>query len=131
MSGHTEALATAAHLHVLLRRKTGRITDTEWMASNPEYARAIVAFARDTSNGGDLAELQPWADKLEGLIPAMGIRTRKPLLAEAAERLKPRSLEGATGERSAPGGRISGFLEPSLGSDAAAPSDRRYVGGIR
>src|SRR5690606_16832036 len=43
---HSEALAAAAHLHVLLRRKTGRVTDTEWMASNVEYARAMVAFAR-------------------------------------------------------------------------------------
>ncbi|MDO8770278.1 MAG: hypothetical protein Q7K57_16555 [Burkholderiaceae bacterium] len=27
-------MGIAAHLHVLLRRKTGRVTDTEWMASN-------------------------------------------------------------------------------------------------
>ncbi|MDB5939434.1 MAG: hypothetical protein JWP77_1798, partial [Polaromonas sp.] len=25
-----EKLAIAAHLHVLMRRKTGRVTDTEW-----------------------------------------------------------------------------------------------------
>ena len=42
-----EAFAAAAHLHVLLRRKTGRVTDTEWMVSNFEYAQAIVRFARD------------------------------------------------------------------------------------
>ena len=26
----SDTLAVAAHLHVLLRRKTGRVTDTEW-----------------------------------------------------------------------------------------------------
>ena len=30
---NSEKLAVAAHLHVLLRRKTGRVTDTEWMLS--------------------------------------------------------------------------------------------------
>ena len=35
-----DKLAIAAHLHVLLRRKTGRVTDTEWMAVNAEYALA-------------------------------------------------------------------------------------------
>ena len=27
-----DRLAIAAHLHVLLRRNTGRVTDTEWLA---------------------------------------------------------------------------------------------------
>lgn len=44
---HSEKLAIAAHLHVLLRRKTGRVTDTEWMASNGSYAREIARFARE------------------------------------------------------------------------------------
>ena len=42
----SDKLAIAAHLHVLLRRKTGRVTDTEWMAGNAEYAMEIVRFAR-------------------------------------------------------------------------------------
>ncbi|MBK6367247.1 MAG: hypothetical protein IPF65_08305 [Polaromonas sp.] len=42
----SEKLGIAAHLHVLLRRKTGRVTDTEWMASNLEYATEIIRFAR-------------------------------------------------------------------------------------
>ena len=42
----SDKLAIAAHLHVLLRRKTGRVTDTEWMAANAEYALEIVRFAR-------------------------------------------------------------------------------------
>src|SRR5690606_19097358 len=46
MSTTNDLFAIAAHLHVVLRRKTGRVTDTEWMATNPEYAAAMVAFAR-------------------------------------------------------------------------------------
>lgn len=41
-----ERLAMAAHLHVLLRRKHGRVTDTEWMAVNEPYARFIIDLAR-------------------------------------------------------------------------------------
>ncbi|RZL09684.1 MAG: hypothetical protein EOP40_09005 [Rubrivivax sp.] len=41
-----ERLAVAAHLHVMLRRKHGRVTDTEWMAMNELYARTIIALAR-------------------------------------------------------------------------------------
>jgi hypothetical protein len=63
-----DALATAAHLHVLLRRKTGRVTDTEWMASNPEYARAMVNFARDKARDDGHTDLLPWADRLESLL---------------------------------------------------------------
>jgi hypothetical protein len=43
----TDVFAIAAHLHVLLRRKTGRVTDTEWMATNADYAREIVRHARE------------------------------------------------------------------------------------
>ena len=42
----SERLAIAAHLHVVLRRKTGRVTDTEWMACNQAYAQAMVEFSR-------------------------------------------------------------------------------------
>ena len=45
----SEKLAIAAHLHVLLRRKTGRVTDTQWMADNAEYATEIVRFARQSA----------------------------------------------------------------------------------
>ena len=50
----SDTLAVAAHLHVLLRRKTGRVTDTEWMACNAEYARAIVRFACEQAQERDL-----------------------------------------------------------------------------
>jgi hypothetical protein len=50
MDGHvlseSERIALAARLHVALRRKHGRVTDTEWMAVNAEYATEMVRFAR-------------------------------------------------------------------------------------
>jgi len=63
-----DALATAAHLHVLLRRKTGRVTDTEWMASNADYAQAMVRWAREKAETDGHTELLPLADRLEALV---------------------------------------------------------------
>ena len=100
---HSEKLAIAAHLHVLLRRKTGRVTDTEWMACNAEYARAIVRFACEQAQERDLPELAEWAQRLERAWP-------QPL-----------------GAASAPGA-----ARASTGHAAPAPPDLpRYVGGIR
>jgi hypothetical protein len=50
---------------VLLRRKSGRVTDTEWMASNADYAAEIVRFARAKASEDGHADLLEWADKLE------------------------------------------------------------------
>jgi hypothetical protein len=78
----SEKLAIAAHLHVLLRRKTGRVTDTQWMADNAEYATEIVRFARQSAKEDGHVELVPWADKLEQavLLPAAvpGARVIRP-----------------------------------------------------
>ncbi|MDD0840407.1 hypothetical protein PSQ40_17615 [Curvibacter sp. HBC61] len=60
----SEKLAIAAHLHVLMRRKVGRVTDTEWLASNAEYAAAMVRLARQAAAEGGHADLAEWADKL-------------------------------------------------------------------
>ncbi|MCW5654877.1 hypothetical protein [Hydrogenophaga sp.] len=87
----SDLFAIAAHLHVLLRRKTGRVTDTEWMATNADYAREIVRFAREKATQDGHAELLPWADKLEAGIAQMGLPERKPLLQAAAA-----SLQAAT-----------------------------------
>jgi hypothetical protein len=75
----SEKLAIAAHLHVLLRRKTGRVTDTQWMADNAEYAIEIVRFARQSAQDDGHVELVAWADKLEqAVLPATGLpRTRE------------------------------------------------------
>ncbi|HVZ43864.1 MAG TPA: hypothetical protein VHA82_08645 [Ramlibacter sp.] len=64
----SEKVAIAAHLHVLLRRKTGRVTDTEWMAENVEYAQAVVRFARVRAVQDKEPDLAVWADKLERAV---------------------------------------------------------------
>ncbi len=66
----TDRLAIAAHLHVLLRRKTGRVTDTEWMAANADYALEIVRFARQRAQEDDVPELAEWAARLEQAVHA-------------------------------------------------------------
>jgi hypothetical protein len=76
-----DAFAAAAHLHVLLRRKTGRVTDTEWMVSNPEYARAIVDYARERATADGHAELLPLAERLESLV--IPVRKSEPASAPA------------------------------------------------
>jgi len=74
-----EALAAAAHLHVVLRRKTGRVTDTEWMASNTDYAQAIVRFAREKAASDGHTDLVPLADRLETLVIRIEAPARKTL----------------------------------------------------
>ncbi len=77
----SEKVAIAAHLHVLLRRKTGRVTDTEWMASNADYAKEIVRFARARAQEDGHADLAEWADKL-----ALAVLPAAPLAPTAAPR---------------------------------------------
>jgi hypothetical protein len=90
----SERIAIAAHLHVALRRKTGRVTDTEWMASNPEYGRAMVAFALAHARENGDEELERLALRLKlsigGPQPAPGAfadppHTRPPDAAPAEE----------------------------------------------
>ena len=100
----SDTLAVAAHLHVLLRRKTGRVTDTEWMACNAEYARAIVRFACEQAQERDLPELAEWAQRLE--------------------RAWPQPLGGASALAPAP-------ARASVGEAPPPPDLPRYVGGIR
>jgi hypothetical protein len=148
MSTTNDLFAIAAHLHVVLRRKTGRVTDTEWLATNAEYATAMVAYARAQAASEGHAELLPLADKLEALIPSMGAVARKPLLQAAAERLRngqtpPEPARAAAAPSSRRSGftdsvPVSGFLESTLSSVFGTPRKAdddepglRYVGGIR
>lgn len=143
----SDVFAIAAHLHVLLRRKTGRVTDTEWLSSNVDYAREIVRFTREKATAGEHADLLALADKLEAAIPLMAAPARKPLLQAAADTLKAGQVSAATAQRastprsggfanSVPGHR-SGFIESTLISAFGTPRkdgedpDTRYVGGIR
>jgi hypothetical protein len=108
MSTGSELFAIAAHLHVLLRRKTGRVTDTEWMTVNAEYAREIVRYTREKARSDGHTDLLPLADKLEAAINAMGTMPRRTLLEVAADSLR-----------------------PGPASPAAPDGDPRYVGGLR
>lgn len=62
----SERLAIAAHLHVVLRRKTGRVTDTEWMAGNQLYAQAMADFALAYAHEKADEELARLAERLQG-----------------------------------------------------------------
>jgi hypothetical protein len=88
MSSNSETFAIAAHLHVLLRRKTGRVTDTEWMASNADYARAMAHYAREQGLALNDPDLLKWAQKLEDVTPAMQVAQPKPLLAAAKDAVR-------------------------------------------
>ncbi|RLJ38139.1 hypothetical protein [Acidovorax sp. 106] len=112
---HSEKLAIAAHLHVLLRRKTGRVTDTEWMASNGSYAREIVRFARERAVQDQAPELVEWADRLEHCM--------QDTLAAELRRSAREAVAAKTAEQA---------VVPAVHALAPShPQTRRYVGGIR
>ena len=102
---NTERMAAAAHLHVALRRKAGRVTDTDWMARNDEYAREIVRVARARAAEDGDAALAGLADRLAALLDAGAPAPAVPLVERVAHRLR----------------------------DAAPPGDEagRYIGGLR
>lgn len=139
----SDTFATAAHMHVLLRRKTGRVTDTEWMATNAAYASEIVRFAREKAASEGHVELLPWADKLEAAVPHMGAPVRKPLLQQAQEALRAGQVPGSARPNSAPRASgfadsvpASGFAESTLNNPGGKPtdgdeSDTRYIGRLR
>lgn len=85
-----EKIAVAAHLHVLLRRKTGRVTDTEWMATNSEYAAEIVRFTREKAAESGHVDLLAWADKLQEVMAMKDVKPRVPLVKMAADAIKER-----------------------------------------
>ena len=112
-----EILAAAAHLHVLLRRKTGRVTDTEWMAGNREYARAMIAFARDSANQDGHTDLLPLAERLETLM-ALAV----PTATSARETKAPRSGNDSSFEPAEPA---------TSGQPAPDALSSRYIGRLR
>ncbi|WP_201449993.1 hypothetical protein [Hydrogenophaga sp. PBL-H3] len=142
-----DVFAMAAHLHVLLRRKTGRVTDTEWLTSNADYAREIVRFTREKATADEHADLRALADKLETALPLIAAPGRKPLLQAAADTLKAGQVSTTTAQQAATPrsggfahsvpGQHSGFIESTLISafggsrKESEDPDARYVGGIR
>ena len=107
----SEKIAIAAHLHVLLRRKTGRVTDTEWMAQDATYATEIVRFVRANADKTENADLAQWANKLEAAV-----------LGPAAAQAVPQAVAAANVKAPTP-------AESNL--PAQAPAQPRYVWGIR
>ncbi|MFT4241896.1 MAG: hypothetical protein QM569_06405 [Acidovorax sp.] len=102
----TDRLAIAAHLHVLLRRKAGRVTDTEWMVANADYALEIVRFARQRAVQDNAPELAEWAGRLEQAVHETPPEPRRPLLDTAAQAVRQRMA-------------------------SPPPEVPRYIGGIR
>ena len=146
----SQKLAIAAHLHVILRRRTGRVTDTEWMAENAEYAMAIVRFARAKALEDGHADLTEWADKLERAVMTPSPAAPKPLVQRAAQALAARPVappapapSAAPVEEPAPsdfapsGFAPTGFGPSGFGGERRKPREPRepdvprYVGGIR
>ncbi|MGB3067438.1 MAG: hypothetical protein WBC18_02785 [Ottowia sp.] len=105
----SERLAIAARLHVALRRKTGRVTDTEWMASDATYGMAMSALALAHAKETDDADLQRLALLLRASLNSTQAQADKPAPAPAA----PSTPE--TGQA------LAKLVQPV----------RRYVGGLR
>jgi hypothetical protein len=155
----TEKIAIAAHLHVLLRRKTGRVTDTEWMATNMEYAAEIVRFSREKAAEDGHIDLGVWADRLEEIMATPDARHRVPLVRMMADAVKERAAGAHAAAAPAPSSAgdqqsarsvnteeevypESGFIESTFGSifgdsethrhkERRDPNAPRYVKGLR
>lgn len=59
-----EKFAAAAHLYVLLRRKSGRVVDTVWLLQNKDYALEVLRLAREQSDD----EMVKLADRFETMM---------------------------------------------------------------
>ncbi len=107
----SEKLAVAAHLHVVMRRKIGRVTDVEWMIRSPEYAREVIRLALAETAHPELLE---WGQRLQtALFPA---QSATPGTAPAA------------GDK----GPHSGFEDSRLGRGSSPrPAPARYVSSLR
>ena len=63
---HADKIAIAAHMNILLRRHLGRMTDVEYMAKNPDYARELIHLAQSSPH----EDLHTWAAKLQAVHAA-------------------------------------------------------------
>ncbi|WP_374587442.1 hypothetical protein [Ideonella dechloratans] len=108
----SEKLAVAAHLHVVMRRKIGRVTDVEWMLRSAEYAREVIRIALAEAAHPELIE---WGQRLQAaLFPA-----------------PPQSAPGRAVDRL---DRVSGFEDSRLsrsGSASRPSAQTRYIGSLR
>ncbi len=91
-----DRIAIAARMHVALRRKTGRVTDTEWMAVDVDYAAELVRLARAwaAEHGDD--DLAAIATSLEAAMEPLAIEARvRAALHQAEERVDEQAGPGA------------------------------------
>lgn len=79
----SDLMALAAHLHVQLRRRTGRVTDVEWLVSNSEYAQVVISLAKASAVTEGAPELGAWATRFEMALIRVH-RPRQPLLSALA-----------------------------------------------
>lgn len=112
--GSNERMAVAAHLHVALRRKAGRVTDTDWMAVNDAYAREVVRVARAYAHEEGDAALAALAAKLEGHIGAPA--AQGPQASPQQERLPKRGLQAGA---------------PPSAPEVTSEDAGRYIGRLR
>ncbi|MBQ0132582.1 MAG: hypothetical protein KBT18_10560 [Comamonas sp.] len=115
----SERIGIAAHLHVALRRKAGRVTDIDWMAVNDVYAHEVVRIAKAKAEEDADAALLELAHKLELLLPVAQPHSQSHSRKAAAPVEEPMPLVG----------RLAQTLRES--ARAAEDDDGRYVGGLR
>lgn len=124
---HTERLAIAAHLHVLMRRKIGRVTDTEWLLRSPAYAREMIALALAQPEHTDLHE---WARKLEAALfgPGQPVPTEPDALLTQGLKAQARRLAFAAPAPVAAPAPANADVPTSAQREALAS---RYIGRLR
>ncbi|RYZ18242.1 MAG: hypothetical protein EOP49_49900 [Sphingobacteriales bacterium] len=66
---NAEFFSLASQLYVRLRRHTGRVIDTVYMAQNEQYAREILTFAASQAD----AELSSLTTRLNLLLASVGL----------------------------------------------------------
>ena len=106
----SEKFAIAARLHVVLRRKVGRVTDVEWMVANRDYANEVLRVSRAQED----AEIRELAEKFASIFAP-------PERASGRSVSMPPVLEALRGGASAPARK-----NPLAGQPVA-----RYVGSLR
>jgi len=122
----SEKLAIAARVHVLLRRKTGRVTDTEWMAANAEYATEIVRYARERATEPGFEDVLEWVARLEQAVVPAPVTRRKAFSPLQTQPVVANSSFHNTAWAD------SGFSEARLpGNPAADADENRYIGRLR
>ena len=111
----SDKFAVAAHMHVVLRRKCGRVTDVEWMMKSPDYALEIIRVARAENE----PDLQAMADKLEAALFPAGIKPMRPM-----PEVRPQQVGAQLAPDTQPGGLYGAAMDALQGR-------RRYVGSLR